>query len=102
VPEAPGTNQPRLHRAEAPPEGCGVTSIHLRDGTRVASGEWRVASGEWRVASGEWRVAGGAYLRWRGSGVTMVTGGEWRVKEPALTWVKFDLNKNYECNRGNC
>jgi hypothetical protein len=24
------------------------------------------------------------------------TSGGWRVKEPALTWVKFDLNKNYE------
>jgi hypothetical protein len=31
-----------------------------------------------------------------------VTSGWWREKEPALTWVKFDLNKNYECNRGNC
>jgi len=33
MPEAPGTSQPRLHRAEAPPEGYGVTSIHLRDST---------------------------------------------------------------------
>ena len=32
-----------------------------------------------------------------------VTSNWWRVnKEPALTWVKFDLNKNYECNRRNC
>jgi hypothetical protein len=70
-------------------------------GWRVASGEWRVASGEWRVASGEWRVASNW---WRLSALARLRredGNWWRVKEPALTWVKFDLNKNYECNRGN-
>ena len=38
----------------------------------------------------------------RDEGKAAVTSNWWREKEPALTWVKFDLNKNYECNRGNC